>query len=128
MTRTTPRSKRTDPRVPFTTLFRTKGIVDRRQGPRARPHPRERRILKEFGDRPVRRRPRLEPPRIGAPPQFGRWPGAADRRRWRRGCQLDLRRPDHRRATRSGEHTSELQTLMPTSYAVLCLKKITTIP
>src|SRR3546814_4678212 len=31
----------------------------------------------------------------------------------------------HHRATRSEEHTSELQSLMRTSYAVFCLKKKT---
>src|SRR3546814_7163268 len=39
-------------------------------------------------------------------------------RRRRRGGGVD-RRPDHR----SEEHTSELQSLMRTSYAVFCLKK-----
>src|SRR3546814_4687909 len=34
-------------------------------------------------------------------------------------------RPDHVGAHRSEEHTSELQSLMRTSYAVLCLKKKT---
>src|SRR3546814_3699523 len=33
------------------------------------------------------------------------------------------RRPHHRRVHRSEEHTSELQSLMRTSYAVFCLKK-----
>src|SRR3546814_7379898 len=33
------------------------------------------------------------------------------------------RQPHHRRAVRSEEHTSELQSLMRISYAVFCLKK-----
>src|SRR3546814_2437976 len=33
------------------------------------------------------------------------------------------RRPSRRRAPRSEEHTSELQSLMRISYAVFCLKK-----
>src|SRR3546814_18952032 len=87
ITRQPTKSTLTATLFPSPKLFRSlrcgiaKGIVDRLQGPRARPHPRERRILLEFGDRPVRRRPRLEPPRIGAPPQFGRWPGAAEDRK-----------------------------------------------
>src|SRR3546814_2154396 len=43
--------------------------------------------------------------------------------------QLSARRPpavaDQHRARRSEEHTSELQSLMRTSYAVFCLKKKT---
>src|SRR3546814_3013908 len=36
---------------------------------------------------------------------------------------LDLATADGRRAVRSEEHTSELQSLMRISYAVFCLKK-----
>src|SRR3546814_3863178 len=43
-----------------------------------------------------------------------------DRRRRRRARRLSARRSD-----RSEEHTSELQSLMRTSYAVFCLKKKT---
>src|SRR3546814_6047674 len=37
--------------------------------------------------------------------------------------RIDRRQGADRRATRSEEHTSELQQLMRISYAVLCLKK-----
>src|SRR3546814_7735821 len=37
--------------------------------------------------------------------------------------QQDLHNLDHKRNTRSEEHTSELQSLMRISYAVFCLKK-----
>src|SRR3546814_10520677 len=37
-------------------------------------------------------------------------------------------RPVSRAISRSEEHTSELQSLMRTSYAVFCLKKTNTIP
>src|SRR3546814_1682858 len=59
----------------------------------------------------------------------------ADRWRWREvGCELDLPLPALAApvqlrnaataiAARSEEHTSELQSLMRTSYAVFCLKK-----
>src|SRR3546814_4757998 len=44
-----------------------------------------------------------------------------------RGCDADRPRPDDGAADvlggRSEEHTSELQSLMRTSYAVFCLKK-----
>src|SRR3546814_8105952 len=47
-----------------------------------------------------------------------RWPAHGDDRRPRRG-----RRGRRPRRGRSEEHTSELQSLMRTSYAVFCLKK-----
>src|SRR3546814_10853194 len=37
--------------------------------------------------------------------------------------EVDRQQPGHRRHLRSEEHTSELQSLMRISYAVLCLKK-----
>src|SRR3546814_3292211 len=40
--------------------------------------------------------------------------------------RIDLKRVEPRQADRSEEHTSELQSLMRTSYAVFCLKKKTT--
>src|SRR3546814_3642678 len=42
------------------------------------------------------------------------------------GRRLQIERPQHARV-RSEEHTSELQSLMRTSYAVFCLKKKNTI-
>src|SRR3546814_4414460 len=45
---------------------------------------------------------------------------AAGRPLWRRPAALP---PDLSRRCRSEEHTSELQSLMRTSYAVFCLKK-----
>src|SRR3546814_7279183 len=83
---------------------------------------------------------------IGGGPDFRRWPvtAANDSLYWenlnraKKSVALDLGRPEGRellqalvRATgqfvtnfpRSEEHTSELQSLMRTSYAVFCLKK-----
>src|SRR3546814_8581048 len=60
------------------------------------------------------------------PGQPRRGPGAARRRRPVRAGPPQPRQPGRRRAPgrlRSEEHTSELQSLMRTSYAVLCLKK-----
>src|SRR3546814_6719403 len=70
-------------------------------------------------------RSRLRPP---APAQslMCRWPFAAVRRPLRRGlCASNPPRQSHpeRGQDRSEEHTSELQSLMRISYAVLCLKK-----
>src|SRR3546814_7060229 len=69
---------------------------------------------------PLLRRHRLE--RRGDPRRRGRLP----RRRVRvvRGHgRGDAQREHEHRSTRSEEHTSELQSLMRTSYAVFCLQK-----
>src|SRR3546814_5212320 len=94
MIRRPPRSTRTDTLFPYPTLFRSK---------RDLPPPR-------------RRRP---PWRQGGNPRSG---SLASRARL---CRTEWRHrpscPD--RSHRSEEHTSELQSLMRTSYAVFCLKK-----
>src|SRR3546814_10004820 len=98
MNRRPPRSTRTDTLFPYTTLFRSRRL--------------------SFGDTRSHHAGARQPARR-----------TYDRRRRRR----DHRRPprrDHaaqgrRRATRSEEHTSELQSLMRISYAVFCLKNKT---
>src|SRR3546814_3340056 len=111
MIRRPPRSTRTDTLFPYTTLFRSPagarraghrhrclelGCALRAYGEEIR---REPRCLADLG-RPQGRPPyRLLPPREAAQSR-----GAAV-------------------ARRSEEHTSELQSLMRTSYAVFCLKK-----
>src|SRR3546814_7279330 len=95
MIRRPPRSTRTDPLFPYTTLFRS---------------PRWKR-----SERPARQR--LLPLRRTASllPCHGHH---------RRSCAgVLLRRLRRRGAVRSEEHTSELQSLMRISYAVFCLKK-----
>src|SRR3546814_2304819 len=47
---------------------------------------------------------------------------AGDEVGWKARCDAGVRTRGHR-ATRSEEHTSELQSLMRISYAVFCLKK-----
>src|SRR3546814_9792671 len=56
-------------------------------------------------------------------PRSGRHARPADAREGSRICRSG---PGDRRAGRSEEHTSELQSLMRISYAVFCLKKKTT--
>src|SRR3546814_2385213 len=94
MIRRPPRSTRTDTLFPYTTLFRS------RAGP---------------GNAGLDVRggtgPRLHP----RPVRTARGDRAGGGRI--RGAAAD------RRATRSEEHTSELQSLMRISYAVFCLKK-----
>src|SRR3546814_4463498 len=97
MIRRPPRSTRTDTRFPYTTLFRS-AVHQRR----------------ELGDR------RADAAHRRQPAGRGREVGA-------RHPQLGLARirPARRllAAQRSEEHTSELQSLMRSSYAVFCLKK-----
>src|SRR3546814_7183419 len=99
MMRRPPRSTRTDPLFPYTTLFRSIGgewpvaeIVGR--PPAAREHQRKR-----GGERPAHQKPS--------------------------GSARPARRCAATSVLRSEEHTSELQSLMRISYAVFCLKNTT---
>src|SRR3546814_20294045 len=94
MIRRPPRSTRTDPLFPYTTLFRSQsGALLELQGARPdRPDPRD---IRRAGAHPGRAAP-------------GR----------SRASVLSAQPPG-----RSEEHTSELQSLMRISYAVFCLKK-----
>src|SRR3546814_6061935 len=111
MIRPPPRSTRPDTLLPYTTLFRS-GIAGRDdRAPPSRPAP-----------RPVAAGPARERRRAGpAGACGGEPPGIADRRRrCLGGAGACAPGPVLRR---SEEHTSELQSLMRISYAVLCLKK-----
>src|SRR3546814_2123384 len=96
MIRLPPRSTRTDTLFPYTTLFRSAGTPGG--------------VLHECP----------EPPGTGLPQQD---PDALTRSTKRRDPCI----PDESLSPpwRSEEHTSELQSLMRTSYAVFCLKKKT---
>src|SRR3546814_1058125 len=107
MIRRPPKSTRTDPRFPSTTLFRSaepgRAAQPQRAGAR-------RRSLHAPARAPV---PQVPEPFAGAllprtAPQQGAPSAAADQ---------------HVGDRRSEEHTSELQSLMRISYAVFCLKK-----
>src|SRR3546814_10791777 len=92
-----PRSTRTDTLFPYTTLFRSVGAF----------------VLQLIGAYLVNQpntTPFLTQIQQGAPPLGGN--------RLHGGLQLRAAI-----ATRSEEHTSELQSLMRNSYAVFCLKK-----
>src|SRR3546814_7480452 len=99
MIRRPPRSTRTDTLFPYTTLFRS----DRRPSNRA--DLRRARTVRRTADRAARPPGNVTPP--GTPLRVS-WRSTEGRRR---------------RARRSEEHTSELQSLMRISYAVFCLKK-----
>src|SRR3546814_5677262 len=134
MIRRPPRSTRTDTLFPYTTLFRSllyrylvytpadatfTGI----DGQISHQFSAESRLtlfgdyvratLKEQGDN----LPRIPPGRLGARYQWTHGPASADLEYYRKFAQ--------NRVARSEEHTSELQSLMRTSYAVFCLKKKT---
>src|SRR3546814_8736876 len=98
MTRRPPRSTRTDTLFPYTTLFRSWGDQG---GGRASPQ--------RSGRRAGGGRAAARPARTGRSGghDAGRSPGGAAQGG----------------ASRSEEHTSELQSLMRISYAVFCLKK-----
>src|SRR3546814_19604030 len=101
MIRGTPRFTRTDPLCPYTTLFRS------------------------FVGEPVRRRERID--RARTPPREDKERArhaASFRRPAAPTCRIMLSATiDSMRSARSEEHTSELQSLMRSSYAVFCLKK-----
>src|SRR3546814_6851917 len=94
MYRRPPRSTRPDTLFPYTTLFRSVGGRDR-----------------DVGWGHARPRGNDEPGAVSAPAVFMPPPSPACR---------DTPVPH---ASRSEEHTSELQSLMRISYAVFCLKK-----
>src|SRR3546814_8147962 len=125
MLRRPPRSTRTDPLFPYTTLFRS----------RAPRRPRARSAHRRHWRRPDAAAPGSRRPLHGDA-------GGKDARARRddadrlSGCRCHVGRDikldragdavDHALdADRSEEHTSELQSLMRISYAVLCLKKHT---
>src|SRR3546814_3131006 len=95
-----PRATRTDTLCPDTTLFRSPRAEGVAAPGQARPQPRH--PPRTLGTRTDRRH---GPRRV---------PGARPRRRGH---------PPREHLGRSEEHTSELQSLMRSSYAVFCLKK-----
>src|SRR3546814_1016472 len=97
MIRSPPRSTRTEPRFPYTTLFRSWRLMSPRSG-----------------DRGARPRSALPRDRMSWRGTVGRGPsnGCSERSIPRRCVML----------RRSEEHTSALQSLMRISYAVFCLK------
>src|SRR3546814_6837354 len=105
MIRLPPRSTRTDTLFPYTTLFRS---VAERPQPRLHAGPVVERLLQGAGDAVCG---------DGAGQIRGHHHQGTVAPARGEGRQL------HSTASRSEEHTSELQSLMRISYAVLCLKK-----
>src|SRR3546814_5089101 len=110
-----PRATRTDTLFPYTTLFRAQAERDQLEG----------RIAQREGDADG----------VAAKPQADVFDGAGDRMLQphvvglrHRSLHAQLGAADRHvlQLARSEEHTSELQSLMRNSYAVLCLKKKTT--
>src|SRR3546814_1664703 len=130
MIRRPPRSTRTDTLFPYTTLFRSShelsaastGHRERREraearrqgtaagrGPAARRHQADDRRAREVRNRAPEGCDRAVQARF-------------ERRSWER-CRHGMAFALLHAPARSEEHTSELQSLMRTSYAVFCLKK-----
>src|SRR3546814_3221311 len=132
MIRLPPRSTRTYTLVPYTTLFRSAAACLFDQQPRCQD------LRQDLGPFGARRIPEVE--RHAVASVLGQGAGddgiaarpVADQRddarlveRRLHCCTLDRARLVRlaRKAPRSEEHTSELQSLMRISYAVFCLKK-----
>src|SRR3546814_10025377 len=121
MKRRPPRSTRTDTLFPYTTLFRSLQdvevrIVDTAGGPMVVTH-----LIVDTRDAMGANAVNSMAEKLA--PHIESWTGG--RVYLRILSNLADRRLARARAvwTRSEEHTSELQSLMPISYAVLCLKK-----
>src|SRR3546814_2757627 len=113
MLRRQPRSTRTDTLFPYTTLLLSlRAPLHRLAAQPQSPLPAG-----------ARRDPALRRIAERRPPEYGQdraaLPGRG-KRRWRARRRVRQSGPP---ALRSEEHTSELQSLMRTSYAVFCLKK-----
>src|SRR3546814_10475936 len=110
MIRRQPRTTRTDSRFPYTTLFRSSRSV---AGLRAR-------YERTLADRPWKQCPCAICQSLSIEVVIFR----ASNRNKRRGIHnLGIYKALIDSLPRSEEHTSELQSLMRNSYAVLCLKK-----
>src|SRR3546814_4769748 len=110
MIRRPPRSTRTDTLFPYTTLVRSRGVLQPDQ-----------QKAQSLGGRECRR---VHSPSPSDAVDGGR---AIEERDVRRAARATAAVPRRARAdNRSEEHTSELQSLMRISYAVFCLKKKTT--
>src|SRR3546814_1539484 len=111
MIRRPPRTTRTDPLFPYTTLFRS------HREPADVPVDPPRRVRRPPGSRIVQSHgwSLTDPPGHDGGQGSGAW----------RTTQLSRRREPQQFDQRSEEHTSELQSLMRISYAVFCLKKKT---
>src|SRR3546814_8408691 len=103
MLRRPPRSTRTDTLFPYTTLFRSLGELVI-QADRAS-------VAQSLGG---------DPARAMAAPKHALQRKLLEGLRYLLKEELKLNQPQ---ASRSEEHTSELQSLMRISYAVFCLKK-----
>src|SRR3546814_4296040 len=124
MIRRPPRSTRTDTLFPYTTLFRS--TAARKGHALCRSWPEQSRSHRCPTDRRNDGASHPDQPPIGG---LAAWREAVPS--VRSGARSDPGAPARRlrqgRRRRSEEHTSELQSLRRTSYAVFCLKKKTTI-
>src|SRR3546814_1900438 len=107
MFRRPPRSKRPDTLFPYTTLFRSRPAPDARLLWSA-----------AFDPSVLRARPVRPPVATTAAPPHATWFAVAGEG-WFHAVIGGI----HHGVRRSEEHTSELQSLMRSSYAVFCLKK-----
>src|SRR3546814_5205345 len=114
MVRRPPRSSPTDTLFPYTTLYRAQGALTK-----------ARTRQKAVRGASAASGPAISSPDNRPPARRGSRTGGPDRLQigadGGSGVARPHRRPHHRDAGRSEEHTSELQSLMRISYAVFCL-------
>src|SRR3546814_4192054 len=114
-----PRSTRTDTLFPYTTLFRAETILAYRDHDKS-----IQKTAEHLFVHPNTVRYRLEKFRSLTGTKIDR---TVETMRVWWAVEYDVVHQSQDESSRSEEHTSELQSLMRTSYAVFCLKKKTTI-
>src|SRR3546814_4703408 len=118
MIRRPPRSTLTDTLFPYTTLFRSQPVAKQQISGRSR-NKRDDAHQQRLGETV----PDGEAVRGRFFPQYRLDGGVQERPDGRRRNDPDNQAGEDEYFDRSEEHTSELQSLMRTSYAVFCLKK-----
>src|SRR3546814_1655090 len=116
MIRRPPRSTRTDTLFPYTTLFRSAGAAQDRVLARAGEARTDPRVLHRHADEGLLQRPAVGAEVLGLAAALEAEAAVHVAVRGERGGQ-------DRPALRSEENTSELQSLMRSSYAVFCFAK-----
>src|SRR3546814_7031740 len=111
MIRGPPRSKRTDTRLPFTTLFQSPSAPGAHRGHAGLPD-----------EDPLAAQVMPQVPKVGATSPTALDPCLESPPPWKALLRKTRAREKIAAEARSEEHTSELQSLMRISHAVFCLK------
>src|SRR3546814_2685900 len=123
MTRRPPITKRPEPLFPYAPLFRSDARdrqLDPHEGIAVGPQPRD---VRELLAEPEEDRAEERHRQVGEPADHRGAVGVEHEQRQHDRVEVLAAGEEHAAEPRSEEHTSELQSLMRISYAVLCLKK-----